>query len=128
MNYYRDVYLNSDQWKKVRNRKARRRKTCAVCGAEGPLDAHHVVYPKDILNTKQRHLRMVCRRCHDAIHELKAAGKLRFKKTKVNSIWAGTVARLAQYYGIHHRKADLAITAKIYGRDPEHPYANPIQS
>jgi len=102
MSYYRDVYLKSEHWQTLRRNKARHsKKLCAACGAEGPLDTHHLVYLnlKDIRNT---HLRRVCRRCHDAIHELKARGMLNFKTKNLNGIWAGTQARLLKVFGITH--------------------------
>lgn len=105
--FYRDVYLKSEPWKQVRNKKAKHHDTCAACGASGPLDAHHLIYPKNILKTKARHLRMVCRRCHDAIHELKATGRLYFRTKKLNSIWIGTQARLTKHFGIIHRNSSL---------------------
>ena len=71
MNYYRDVYLQSDDWLWKRH-KARRRAAhqCALCREKFPtLDIHHLKY-KQLKNVKQRDLKALCRSCHDKVHLL----------------------------------------------------------
>lgn len=69
---YRFGYLKSDQWKAVRLEALVREKgKCQVCGEESIAnDAHHVWYPKNIYETTERHLVILCRPCHDFIHAM----------------------------------------------------------
>lgn len=69
---YRFVYLKSEQWQNVRlEALAREKGKCQICGEESiHNDAHHVWYPKDIWQTKERQLVILCRVCHTFIHEI----------------------------------------------------------
>lgn len=69
--YYRSIFLKSQEWDRLRLKcliifDAKRN----VCGSSSFFnDIHHVVYPEStIWDTKQRHLRPLCRRCHSMVH------------------------------------------------------------
>lgn len=73
MSYYRNTYLKSEDWKQLRMTKLRLCKSrCSLCGISNPRnDVHHVKYRK-LYDVMLRDLRVVCRCCHDKIHELMA--------------------------------------------------------
>lgn len=99
MNYTN--YLQSDYWKG--RRKEFRDKTwnrCYICRAKGKLETHHKRYSKDgqSILFKERHvdLRLLCRKCHQGIHDLKLekqlAGNLlkrREIRDLIKSYWEG---------------------------------------
>lgn len=68
--YYREVYLKSDQWQKVRLEAIVREKGyCQICSEFSiSNDAHHIWYPKDIYDTTAHQLVVLCRPCHTLIH------------------------------------------------------------
>lgn len=68
---YRFEILQSEEWKTARsNLLVLFDATCAICGKRDVSnDIHHVIYPKDILQTTTRHAVCLCRRCHDRVHE-----------------------------------------------------------
>lgn len=80
--WYREVYLNSDEWKHIKNQKeSRTEKRCSICGlCHGGVDLHHLFYRKDLSETETSDLRWLCRKCHETAHELMRRGKLKFKK------------------------------------------------
>ena len=69
---YRFGYLKSEQWSNVRlEALAREKGRCEICGEESiSNDAHHVWYPKNIYETTERHLVILCRPCHNFIHSM----------------------------------------------------------
>jgi hypothetical protein len=69
---YRFGYLKSEEWKNVRiEALAREKGKCQICGEESiSNDAHHVWYPESIWDTREMHLVILCRPCHDFIHTL----------------------------------------------------------
>lgn len=70
MSYYRDVYLKSDDWKSLRALAlSHGGYACFACGKEEGLDVHHLKYKK-LYDVKLRHLRVLCRPCHDKVHEI----------------------------------------------------------
>jgi hypothetical protein len=67
-NFYREVYLKSPHWMKVRSIKlASVGNKCESCGLSGPLDVHHKHY-KTIRKEKNRDLLALCRTCHQFEH------------------------------------------------------------
>jgi hypothetical protein len=72
--YYRKVFLQSDEWKTVRSRAMVNGKSkCSICGKESSHhDAHHLVYPDNVWETRPWHLTILCRSCHDLVHALKS--------------------------------------------------------
>lgn len=69
---YRFGYLKSEQWANVRlEALAREKAKCQICGEESlSNDAHHMWYPDNIYETREFHLVILCRPCHDFIHAM----------------------------------------------------------
>lgn len=62
------AYLNSAHWKGLRRRVLQRDGwRCRVCGSKRNLQVHHDRYT-DLLSDDIRHLKAMCRRCHERIH------------------------------------------------------------
>lgn len=68
--YYRNVYLNSDAWKRKRFVVLRRDNwRCVYCGAKA-TQVHHKRYAKRNIGKEPiEWLVSICKSCHDAIHE-----------------------------------------------------------
>lgn len=65
---YREVYLRSDHWRRVREfalEDAENR--CAVCNSGFSLDVHHRTYER-LGNERPRDVLVLCRTCHDIFH------------------------------------------------------------
>ncbi len=72
MSYYRDVYLNSEDWRNLRAAVIAIKAPdgrCLSCKRKRKLDAHHVYYRR-LWNVKIKDLIPLCRECHDFIHVL----------------------------------------------------------
>lgn len=69
---YREGYLKSDHWRNLRLKKLVVSGTlCHFCRKDSASnDVHHVKYPKNLTDTKLSHLRVLCRRCHNLVHEV----------------------------------------------------------
>lgn len=81
--YYRKVFLNSDEWKLLRlDALARSGAFCRLC-AKRDLhnDAHHKTYRNGIWNTSSDDLVILCRNCHELIHSLQTACSKTFEVT-----------------------------------------------
>lgn len=74
MSFYRDVYLRSEDWRNLRTAVlAHRNNTCAVCQKYSPSnDVHHIKY-RNLYDVKPSDLKVLCRYCHDLIHQALAA-------------------------------------------------------
>lgn len=85
---YRFVYLKSEEWKDVRiEALARDGAKCQLCGFESVSnDAHHIHYPKSFWDTKSDDLIILCRPCHNFIHDLEKCGVVNFKGEKANCV------------------------------------------
>jgi 5-methylcytosine-specific restriction endonuclease McrA len=82
---YREVYLRSDHWKRVRREALERAgNKCQRCSASGPLDVHHRTY-KRLGGELPSDLQVLCRTCHDAVHAFKAAKKAAAKRKRSNA-------------------------------------------
>lgn len=68
--YYRDVYLKSDAWKRKRYLVLRRDNwRCVRCGARA-TQVHHKKYaPKNIGKEPIEWLESICKSCHDSLHQ-----------------------------------------------------------
>lgn len=64
---YREEYLNSEEWKNLRNTIMSSEPDCQCCGKKAS-DVHHMTY-RNIVDIKLTDLLPVCRSCHDYIHE-----------------------------------------------------------
>lgn len=69
MSFYRDTYLKSEDWKSLRAAKLHQKKSrCELCGdTSGSNDVHHLKYLQ-LYNVLPKHLMVLCRECHDAVH------------------------------------------------------------
>lgn len=70
MNEEYTKYLNSPEWKRIRNSVLERDNfRCAVCGTSTGLNVHHITY-KNIFNEQENlsDLVTLCRKCHKTIH------------------------------------------------------------
>lgn len=68
------AYLQTTHWRKMKRRKmAQADWRCEECGVEVgngvPLDVHHLTYERLGLELLSD-LRVLCRGCHDAVHNL----------------------------------------------------------
>jgi hypothetical protein len=60
-------YIASEEWAQLRRTMPGPRQ-CVFCGSTCDLNLHHMVYPKDIYQTRHHHCCWLCRRCHEAFH------------------------------------------------------------
>ena len=66
---YREEYLQSEEWKKLRNLIMDSKPSCQCKGCKNDAcDPHHMVY-RDIVDVKVSDILPVCRGCHNLIHE-----------------------------------------------------------
>lgn len=77
---YRFVYLKSDEWKLVRSEAlAACDAKCAICNHRDlKNDAHHLHYPENFKETTSKDLIVLCRTCHELVHDLEEVGILNF--------------------------------------------------
>lgn len=67
-NYYRNVYLKSDAWKRKRYVVLKRDNwKCVRCGARA-TQVHHKKYAKNIGREPIKWLVSICKPCHDTLH------------------------------------------------------------
>lgn len=67
-----EQYLASDHWQDVRRRfwaSGLHNHACYVCGHRGKLEVHHASY-KRIGREKLNDLRLLCRNCHQKVHDI----------------------------------------------------------
>lgn len=65
---YREEYLRSDEWKKIRDSIMSSNPDCQCCKEKKASDLHHMVY-RHIVDIKVTELLPVCRECHSYIHQ-----------------------------------------------------------
>lgn len=66
---YREVYLRSEHWLRVRREAlARAAHRCQVCNTDKALDVHHRTYER-LGAERPADLTVLCRRCHDIFHK-----------------------------------------------------------
>lgn len=67
--WYREIYLNSDHWKTLRELafKAHGRR-CERCRKSFQIDVHHLTY-RNIFDVTAADLQVLCRRCHGKTHK-----------------------------------------------------------
>ena len=64
---YREEYLNSDEWRRLRNTILNSNPDCSLCGKPA-TEVHHLVY-RNFVDVKVTDLIPICRECHDYVHE-----------------------------------------------------------
>ena len=70
-NEYRNEYLKSDHWIKLREEKLKLNSSCQKCGNNSHVEPHHVNY-KNLYDVTVDDLVSLCRKCHNKVHnELK---------------------------------------------------------
>ncbi len=104
--YYRRVYLKSDDWKTLRAAKLSAQNfRCQICGSISPSnDVHHVKY-RNLFDVEPQDLRVLCRSCHDQVHELlDRFPKMRRQPRHV--IWRAVRMHLLKDYRLAHPKKE----------------------
>lgn len=66
--YYREEYLKSDHWLKLRAEKLRASPRCENCGSLKRLEPHHLDY-RNLYDVGLDDLVTLCRKCHCQEHE-----------------------------------------------------------
>jgi hypothetical protein len=89
---YREEYLDSPEWKNLRNTILGSSPNCQCCGRPA-TDVHHMVY-RNIVDVKITDLLPVCRNCHNELHtaikcewisqQAKDIDDIRIKSLKIN--------------------------------------------
>ena len=74
MNY--NEYLKSDYWKRRRTEfKSKTWRRCYICHAKTDLQVHHKRYKRNgksiLFKEEHRDFRLLCGRCHSAVHRLR---------------------------------------------------------
>lgn len=101
--HYREVYLKSDHWQRVRASALLRAKhRCESCGSKKRLDVHHLTYRR-LGAEAPDDLRVLCRPCRESVHAVpkqlpqpkrKTRKKRRRKKAKpIPVLLAGDILR-----------------------------------
>ena len=67
--FYREVYLNSDHWQKLRSEKLKLNPACEVCKSVVATQVHHLRY-KNLYDVLISDLLSVCDPCHRRQHEI----------------------------------------------------------
>jgi hypothetical protein len=94
MNASYATYLKSEHWRKLRKRKNKKR--CAICGAIGPTDRHHLNY-RGLFDVLKSDLRNICRTCHDIAHLLLKNGTIVYANESNQSRFSRTKAAVKRY-------------------------------
>lgn len=94
MNQAYAEYLKSPHWQKLRKRKNKKR--CAICGAVGPTDRHHLNY-RHLFDVKKSDLRNLCRECHDTAHLLLSQGVIIYTSDSHHSRFSRTKNAVKKY-------------------------------
>lgn len=98
---YKD-YLKTDYWKQRRQEfKSKTWNRCFICRAKNvQFDVHHKRYSRDgdsvLFKEQHTDLRLLCRRCHTAIHKMGLEKDLagnQVKRRHIRDIILGTVAK-----------------------------------
>lgn len=95
---YRFHYLKSDHWKDLRLRKlASEDAKCEICNFRSTSnDVHHLRYPKPLTKTKIHDLVVLCRSCHEFIHEIMDIVKF-YKKAKGRNLFSVTKSAIKRW-------------------------------
>ena len=62
------AYLQSAKWQRMRSFKLTMNPVCECCGFGTTLEVHHITY-KRLGNERPEDLAVVCRTCHQSIHD-----------------------------------------------------------
>lgn len=64
---YRDEYLRSEEWMKLRSKVISERTVCAKCKVRPATQVHHTRY-RNIVNVHPHDLLPLCNECHELVH------------------------------------------------------------
>lgn len=92
VDWYRNVYLQSEHWRSLREEKLARSCCCEKCGTFHNLDVHHRNY-RCLYDVKMSDLITLCRSCHNREHEKK---KKKSRKTFNGNKWKNLTAQIAK--------------------------------
>jgi len=117
MSFYRNTYLKSEDWKALRAAKiAHVIGRCNLCGLRSESnDVHHVKYRR-LYDVKLTDLRVLCRGCHDRVHELLDKYP-KLKKLKSYEQWVAVrlhFNRVERYDSI--RRSKIGRRTQIFGK------------
>lgn len=94
VSFYRKVYLKSEHWLELRNKKLSKGNHCRLClRYYKSLDVHHLKYRK-LYQVQTGDLRVVCRACHEKIHKLLETYP-KLKKQDTETQWRIIESRLS---------------------------------
>lgn len=65
--YYREEYLRSEHWQKLKASKLQKNPCCEKCKSTKKLDVHHLDY-KNLYDVLLSDLQTLCRKCHKMEH------------------------------------------------------------
>jgi hypothetical protein len=92
--WYKDVYLNSDHWKDVRNRYIQKHGNyCQTCGSRRSLQLHHKTYER-LWAERLNDLVMLCDIHHAEQHDI---SKEQVKHRRKMRLWYNRAVRNATY-------------------------------
>ena len=95
------AYLKSRHWAQLKVRLFRHYpRRCAVCCAEGIVDAHHLIYRDPIELGVVRDLMPLCRLCHDIVHTDRRVHERIRQAGHLGRRWRAVQAALGDLYGI----------------------------
>lgn len=103
--WYREEYLKSDHWKKLRARKLRKNPICEICEKRKAVEPHHIRYRR-IFDVTLKDLLSACRKCHTEEH----------RRMDSNKQGATEKKRLKKERSARHHAASEAL-----GRPPRFP-------
>lgn len=95
-----DSYMESDDWQTLRlERMKKTHCKCEICGTKSRSnDGHHVKYATDLRLNRVIDIRIVCRRCHEAVHlALKRELGINELMSDSESRWMATLRAIKTY-------------------------------
>lgn len=113
MSFYRNSYLKSEEWSLLRTQALLKQgSTCQFCGrVDISNDVHHLKY-KRLKDVTLSDLRVLCRACHEKLHQYQDLHPNKFHEIKNLSsevIWS----KILFWLGIQKIEEDTSI--KVYG-------------
>lgn len=121
---YRNVYLRSEHWSNLRIAKlAKCNAECHFCKSKSTSnDVHHVYYPHSIYETKLEHLRVLCRSCHNLVHEVLKKWPAINKELESSSRWRITEQHVCRLQGRHFRGMQKTESVPNQSQNNHHSY------
>ena len=76
------AYLNSTEWKKIREEAIELYQSCVLCASRNSLEVHHRTYANFKNENITRDLIVICSRCHAKYHYWKSGVKHQNRKRR----------------------------------------------